>query len=153
MKENGNDLKKTGNSDAGHPHEPRIVSRSSGSSHVVPQPRSRIRCLAYRSFLRQFACVSCSRSDLTTNAHGGDGDFSRVPLCRPCSWVLDDIGALPGRSKEESALLMQEAQLSLMTEFCIRVMGLAAPAPLSALPSKEDEAFIDLLSEEEAAYA
>lgn len=93
-----------------------------GLGAAVPRPRARFRSPLYLTHVRALPCLSCAAPGPSDAHHSGSrgvgqkaDDFSVVPLCRRCHAVVTDTGALPGRTREETVLLVLRAQVAQLS--------------------------------------
>ena len=108
-----------------------------------PRPPSPLRSRAFLDFVRRHPCCACpapadfpdplieEEADLAVDAHhqGPRGvgqktdDLRAVPLCRRCHDGLHDTGALPGRDRAQSLILIYRVQVDLLVAFYGRGEG------------------------------
>lgn len=95
-----------------------------GLGVAVPRPRSRFRSPVYLAAVRAQPCCSCgAAAPSDPHHHGARGvgqradDYATVPLCRRCHDVVTDTNVLPGRTREETTIIILRAQVALLSQW------------------------------------
>lgn len=109
------------------------VVRTGGTLTAQPRPREPYRCPVYLAYVRSQPCCSCGAPGPSDPHHSGlrgvgqkADDYSCVPLCRPCHERVTDTYALPGLTREETAMRLLQVQVALLTEWAAGADALVA---------------------------
>jgi hypothetical protein len=104
---------------------PLRVVRTGGTSRPVFIPAPPARCPSYLEEVRRDPCINCDKPPPSDPHHDGPrgvretaSDFLAVSVCRRCHRAVTDSKPFPGRSIEETKLMILQAQVTRMERRC-----------------------------------